>query len=52
MPVVFDPETAASLVRSFTVAALGPRLYRGTSFLIGQRGQTVASPRVTIVDDP
>ena len=52
VPVVFDPETAASLVRSLAVAASGPSLYRGTSFLIGQRGRTVASPRVTIVDDP
>jgi PmbA protein len=52
VPVVFDPETAASLVRSVGVAAAGPSLYRGTSFLIGQRGQTVASPHVTIVDDP
>jgi PmbA protein len=52
VPVVFDPETAASLVRSLAVAASGPSLYRGTSFLIGQRGQTVAAPRVTIVDDP
>ena len=52
VPVVFDPETAASLVRGMAVAASGPSLYRGTSFLVGQRGQTVASPRVTIVDDP
>jgi PmbA protein len=52
VPVVFDPETAASLMRSVAVAASGPSLYRGTSFLIGQRGRTVASPRVTIVDDP
>jgi PmbA protein len=52
VPVVFDPETAASLVRSLAVAASGPSLYRGTSFLIGQYGRTVASPRVTIVDDP
>jgi PmbA protein len=52
VPVVFDPETAASLVRGFAVAASGPSLYRGTSFLIGRRGQPVASPRVTIVDDP
>jgi PmbA protein len=52
VPVVFDPETAASLVRGFAVAASGPSLYRGTSFLIGHRGQPVASPRVTIVDDP
>lgn len=52
VPVVFDPETAASLVRAVALAASGPSLYRGTSFLVGQRGRTVASPRVTIVDDP
>lgn len=51
VPVVFDPETAASLVRSVAVAASGPSLYRGTSFLVGQLGRPVASPRVTIVDD-
>jgi PmbA protein len=52
VPVVFDPETAASLIRSLAVAASGPSLYRGTSFLIGQHGKTVASSHVTIVDDP
>ena len=52
VPVIFDPETAASLIRGMAVAASGPSLYRGTSFLVGQRGKTVASPRVTIVDDP
>ena len=52
VPVVFDPETAASLVRGLAVAASGPSLYRGTSFLVGQHGRSVASPRVTIVDDP
>ena len=52
VPVVFDPETAASLVRSLAVATSGPSLYRGTSFLIGQLGQSLASTCVTIVDDP
>ena len=33
VPVVFDPETAASLIRGLAVAASGPSLYRGTSFL-------------------
>ena len=52
VPVVFDPQMAAGLLRSIGVAASGPSLYRGTSFLIGQHGKTVASPRVTIVDNP
>jgi PmbA protein len=51
VPVVFAPETAASLVRSFAVAASGPSLYRGTSFLAGALGQPIAAPGVTIVDD-
>lgn len=52
VPVVFDPETAASLVRSVAVAASGPSLYRGTSFLVGRLGERLAPPSVTIVDDP
>ena len=52
VPVVFDPETAASLLRTLAAAASGPSLYRGTSFLMGKRGERLAPPRVTIVDDP
>jgi PmbA protein len=52
VPVVFDPEAAASLVRALAGAASGPSLYRGTSFLVGRRGTTLAAPSVTIVDDP
>jgi PmbA protein len=52
VPVVFEAETAASLVRALAVAASGPSLYRGTSFLAGRMGQPLAAPGVTIVDDP
>jgi PmbA protein len=52
VPVVFEAEAAASLVRTLAVAASGPSLYRGTSFLVGQMGQSIAAPGVTIVDDP
>lgn len=52
VPVVFDSETAASLVRAFAVAASGPSLYRGTSFLGGRLGERLAAPGVSIVDDP
>jgi len=51
VPVVFDPETAASLVRSIATAASGPSLYRRASFLLDRLGTKVASPGVTIVDD-
>ncbi|HET7873938.1 MAG TPA: TldD/PmbA family protein [Methylomirabilota bacterium] len=51
VPVIFDPETAASLIRHIAGAAAGPSLYRGASFLLGRLGQSIASPKVTIVDD-
>ena len=52
VPVVLDPESAASLLRALAVAASGPSLYRGTSFLVGRLGRPLAAPSVTIVDDP
>ncbi|MCI0546818.1 MAG: TldD/PmbA family protein [Candidatus Rokubacteria bacterium] len=51
VPVIFDPEMAASLIRHLAGAASGPALYRGASFLLGRLGQSVASARVTITDD-
>lgn len=51
VPVVFDPEMAASLVRHVAGAVAGPSLYRGASFLLGKLGQQIAAPGVTIIDD-
>jgi PmbA protein len=51
VPVVFDPETAASLVRSIAGAASGPGLYRRASFLLDRLGKRIAAPAVTILDD-
>jgi PmbA protein len=51
VPVVFDPDTAASLVRSMAGAASGPALYRRASFLLDRLGKRIAAPAVTIVDD-
>jgi PmbA protein len=51
VPVIFDPEMAASLVRHIAGAAAGPALYRGASFLLGKLGEQIAAPGVTIVDD-
>jgi PmbA protein len=51
VPVVFDPDMAASLVRHLAGAASGPALYRRASFLLNRLGDPVAAPSVTIVDD-
>ena len=52
VPVVFDPQMAARLVGQFVGAAHGSHVYRKSSFLHDKQGQMVASPLVTIVDDP
>jgi PmbA protein len=51
VPVIFDPETAASLVRSIAGAASGPSLYRRASFLLDRLGQRIAAPSVRVVDN-
>lgn len=51
VPVVFDPETAASLVRALAGATSGPGLYRGASFLLNRLGTRIAAPAVTVIDD-
>jgi PmbA protein len=51
VPVIFDPENAASLLRAMAGAASGPSLYRRASFLLDRLGSRVAVPSVTIVDD-
>jgi PmbA protein len=50
-PVVFDQETAGSLLSNLCSAASGYALYKGASFLIGQLGQRLAPESVTIIDD-
>jgi PmbA protein len=51
VPVIFDPENAASLLRAIAGAASGPTLYRRASFLLERLGTRIAAPSVTIVDD-
>ena len=51
-PVVFDPDTAASLLRHLAGAISGSALYRRASYLVDKLGEQVAAPAVTIVDDP
>jgi PmbA protein len=49
---VFDPETAASLLRHLAGAIAGTTLYRRASFLLDRLGDRIASPAVTVIDDP
>lgn len=51
VPVVFDPEMSASLLRNLSSALSGYALYKGASFLIGKLGTGIASELVTVVDD-
>jgi PmbA protein len=51
-PVVFDPETASSLIGHLASALSGYALYKKASFLLDQLGEIVAAPEVTIYDDP
>ena len=50
-PVIFDPETAGSLLANLCSAVSGHALYKGASFLIGQLGTRLAPDFVTIYDD-
>jgi PmbA protein len=51
VPVVFDPETARSLVGHIFEAIRGDAIYRSASFLTGKLGQRVAGETITILDD-
>jgi len=51
VPIVFDPLCARSLLSHLFDAVAGGAIYRRSSFLVDQIGQSVASPNVTIVDD-
>jgi PmbA protein len=50
-PVVFDPETAASLVGHVFRALSGYAVFRNATFLKDRIGARVASPLLTLVDD-
>jgi PmbA protein len=50
--IVFDPEVARSIVGTVFSVANGASFWRKSSYLVGKEGQLVASPLVTIIDDP
>ncbi|MBH0199779.1 MAG: TldD/PmbA family protein [Nitrospira sp.] len=51
VPVVFDQETAGSLLANLCSAVSGYGLYKRASFLLDQLGHAVASDRITVYDD-
>jgi len=51
-PIVFDPEVARSIVGRVFSVANGAAFWRKSSYLLGKEGEVIASPLVTITDDP
>ncbi len=51
-PVIFDPDTARAIVGHFASCILGGSLWRKSSYLLGRLDTNVASPLVTLTDDP
>ncbi|TAK08807.1 MAG: TldD/PmbA family protein [Candidatus Manganitrophaceae bacterium] len=52
VPVIFDPENAASLLGHLASAISGYSIYKGASFLIDKLGTQIASNALTVYDDP
>ncbi len=50
--VVFDPDAGRAILRLLVSCVTGTAFYKKSSYLIGKEGAQVASPLVTVVDDP
>ena len=51
VPVIFDPETACSLLGHLSSAVSGYSLYKGASYLLGQLGKSIAPQHVNVEDN-
>ena len=51
VPIVFEDGATEELLSDFFEAVEGGAIFRRSSFLVGQLGEQIASPLVTIVDD-
>lgn len=51
-PIVFANEVARSLVGMIVSVANGMAFWRKSTYMIGREGTLVASPLVTVIDDP
>jgi PmbA protein len=52
VPVVFDPDSARSILGMLSGCVMGSSIWRKSSYLVGREGTRVASDLVTVVDDP
>lgn len=52
VPVVFDPDSARSILGMLAGCVMGSSIWRKSSYLVGREGTQVASSLVTVVDDP
>src|SRR5439155_1340652 len=52
LAVVFDPEAGRALLRLLFSVVSGGAIYRKSSYLLDREGSAIASPLVTIIDDP
>lgn len=50
--IVFDCEVARSIVGTIFSVANGSAFWRKSSYLVGKEGELIASPLVTLIDDP
>lgn len=51
-PILFDPDAARSILGTFSGTIMGGALWRKSSYLLDRLESEVASPLVSIVDDP
>ena len=51
VPVIFDQQTAQSIVEYFFEGANGDAIYRGASFFEGKLGEQVGGENITVIDD-
>jgi len=51
-PVIFDPEAMSDLLSTFASVFSAENVRKGLSRLAGKEGEIIASPAVTLVDDP
>lgn len=52
VPVIFEPQETASLMQFLIECADGKNIYLNNSFLTGKLGEQIASPLLSIADNP